>query len=70
MEKLKGRRRRGTPKPNRSPAYSLYARIDKDISEAFEELVENSEPKASKKAHLELALKDYLTNKGIGRPKA
>jgi hypothetical protein len=62
----RSRRRTKRRDPNRSPTYNLYVRISKDIGEAFQAFVDSSEPRASKKAHVETALKAYLRTAGKG----
>lgn len=55
----------GAGKPQRSPAYIVYARISPEIGAAFEDYLSKAEPKPTSKAALELALKEFLGQRGF-----
>lgn len=51
-------------KPNRKPAYIIYARVDPVIGEAWEKYLAETEPEPTVTAALELALKRFLRQEG------
>jgi hypothetical protein len=52
-------------RPKRSPAYTLYARIDLKVGEALEAYLQSLELKPTTAAVVELALKRYLVEEGF-----
>lgn len=69
MPKSNGRKGRHDkvppPKPNRKPAYVIYARINPRLGSLFEQFMASRRPISSLKAHLEVAISDYLEKHGI-----
>jgi hypothetical protein len=65
---LSGMAKKKRPTPGqtqgRSPAYTLYARIDPDLGEAFEDLLGSIQPRTTTVGLVELILRDYLTRAG------
>lgn len=52
-------------KPNRSPAYDLFARIHPDLEPALEAYLANVKPRSGKSAVVELALQEFLAKAGF-----
>lgn len=61
-KKLKGD---GAPKPNRSPSYSLYARISPELGEALNRYVDSLRPRPSLASVLEVFIEDALAKAGF-----
>lgn len=55
----------GVPKPNRSPSYSLYARISPELGEALNRYVESLRPRPTLASALEMILEDALAKAGF-----
>ncbi len=52
-------------KQGRSPAYTLYARIDPELGAAFEDYINHTKPKPTNTSAVELALEEFLRDKGF-----
>src|SRR5262245_31141660 len=52
----------------RKPAYTLFVRISPQLGAAFEGYVAATEPRPSRTSVLELALREYLTRRGVWPP--
>jgi hypothetical protein len=55
----------GVPKPNRSPSYSLYARISPELGEALNRYVDSLRPRPSLASVLEVFIEDSLAKAGF-----
>jgi hypothetical protein len=54
--------------PNRSPAYTVYARIDPALGAVLEKHIDSVRPKTTLTAVLELAIEEYLAKQGLWPP--
>lgn len=68
---IPGMAKRGKPgRPKgRKPAYVIYVRVDPAIGAALDAYIDQTEPRPSQTAAVELALKRLLTQAGFYPPK-
>jgi hypothetical protein len=52
-------------KPNRKPAFTLYARIKPSLGEAMDAFLEATTPRTSQSAVTELALEEFFRSRGF-----
>jgi hypothetical protein len=67
LDVAKKRPTSGKP-PNRTPAYTIYARVDAKLGEAFEEYLRRTEPSPTLKSAIELMMRKFLTSEGLWPP--
>lgn len=59
--------KRGRPQGRRQTV-SLYARVDPDLAQVWNDYVESLRPKTSSNSMIELLIEDYLRAKGLWPP--
>lgn len=55
----------GKKKPNRSPSYALFTRIELDLAEALRLYLESSDVQPTLSAVTKAAIKEFLTTRGF-----
>jgi hypothetical protein len=55
----------GGEKPNRSPSYTVFARIPPELGEAFEAYISSLRPKPTATAVLQVCIEEFLKEKGF-----
>lgn len=59
-----------TAKPNRSPAYAIFVRINPELGDALDKYLGQARPQPTTRAVIETALQDFLTFHGCWPPSA
>lgn len=60
---------KGDHKPNRSPAYTVFARIPPELGAALDAFVNSLRPKPTATSVLQVCIEEFLKQKGFWPPK-
>lgn len=59
---------KGAKPQNRSPAYTIFARVPPELGEAFEAYLDSLEPRPKATGAVALAIREFLSRRGFWPP--